>query len=97
MTIAAKRRTERIVLELRRKENLSEKAPQMLRTSTYHLMLSRGRKAGLNTRELYSALATRPAVGGEQAHGQADCNGFVSGVDAQGHQTWTQVGQSSRS
>jgi hypothetical protein len=64
----------------------------MLRSSDYHLMLSRGRKAGLTTRELYSALATQPAVPGEQAPGQADCNGFVAGVDAQGHRTWTQAG-----
>ena len=32
----------------------------MPRTSDYNLLLNRGRKAGLTTRELYSALATQP-------------------------------------
>jgi hypothetical protein len=64
----------------------------MLRASDYHLMLSRGRKAGLTTRELYSALAMQPAVAGEQSPGQADCNGYVPGVDQLGRRTWTQAG-----
>jgi hypothetical protein len=69
----------------------------MLRASDYHLMLSRGRKAGLTTRELYSALAMQPAVGGDRAPGQSDCNGFVWGVDEQGRRTWTQPGSVQRS
>jgi hypothetical protein len=68
----------------------------MPRTSDYNLLLSRGRKAGLTTRELYSALATQPAVGGEQTLGQADCNGFVAGVDEQGRRTWSQIGVTRR-
>jgi hypothetical protein len=74
-----------------------EEATTMLRSSDYHLMLSRGRKAGLTARELNSALALQPVVGGEQLPGQTDCNGFVSGVDAQGRRTFTQVGKPLRS
>jgi hypothetical protein len=55
--------------------------------STYHLLLSRGRKAGLTARELNSALSSRPVEGDEQQPGQADCNGYVSGIDARGHRT----------
>jgi hypothetical protein len=68
----------------------------MPRTSDYQLLLNRGRKAGLTTRELYSALATQPAVGGEQIPGQPDCNGYVAGVDEQGRRTWSQVGVARR-
>jgi hypothetical protein len=64
----------------------------MLRPSDYQRLLSRGRKAGLTTRELYSALAMQPAVAGEHTPGQSDCNGFISGVNEQGYQTWTQPG-----
>jgi hypothetical protein len=67
-----------------------------MRSSDYHLMLSRGRKAGLTARELCSALTVQPVVGGEQVPGQPDCNGFISGVDAQGHRTYTQVGKTPR-
>ena len=69
----------------------------MWRSSDYQLMLSRGRKAGLTSRELNSALIMRPVVGGEQLPGQSDCNGFISGVDAQGRRTYTQVSEPSRS
>jgi hypothetical protein len=68
----------------------------MIRSSDYHLMLSRGRKAGLTARELNLALTMQPVAGGEQSQGQPDCNGFISGVDAQGHRTYTQVGQTPR-
>ncbi len=68
----------------------------MPRSSDYHLLLSRGRKAGLTTRELYSALATQPAGAGEQVPGQTDCNGYVPGVDEQGRRTWNQAGVTQR-
>jgi hypothetical protein len=45
--------------------------------SDYRTLLNHGRKAGLNTSELYRALASRPA----EAHDpnrSADGNGFVS-------------------
>src|SRR5262245_43453753 len=53
--------------------------------SNYQTLINRGRKAGLNTRELYSAISVHPVEGREQLPGQADPNGFVSGVDAHGH------------
>ena len=59
----------------------------MMNHSNYHLLLSRGRKAGLTARELNSALSIRPVVGDEQQSGRADCNGYVSGIDARGHRT----------
>jgi hypothetical protein len=52
--------------------------------SSYHSLINRGRKAGLTTQELYSALAARPAEGSDRAPGQADGNGFVAGVNSQG-------------
>jgi hypothetical protein len=44
----------------------------------YQTLINRGRKAGLGTRELYSALASRPPEAGDQGPGQTDSNGFVS-------------------
>src|SRR5262245_29170782 len=46
-----------------------EEATAMMNQSTYHLLLSRGRKAGLSTRELNSALSVRPVTGDEQQSG----------------------------
>jgi hypothetical protein len=65
----------------------------MMRHSDYHLLVSRGRKAGLTTRELNSALSSRPVLGSEQQPGQLDCNGYVTGIDANGHRTFRQAGQ----
>src|SRR3954452_5762202 len=55
---------------------LREEATAMQR-SNYQSLLSRGRKAGLTTRELNSALARRPVSGEEQSPGQPDGNGSV--------------------
>jgi hypothetical protein len=65
----------------------------MVRSSDYHRMLSRGRKAGLTARELNLSLALQPVVGNERSLAQADCNGFISGVDAQGHRIFTPIGE----
>jgi hypothetical protein len=46
--------------------------------SDYRTLLNHGRKAGLNTSELYSALATRPAEAHDVGGRTADGNGFVS-------------------
>jgi hypothetical protein len=45
--------------------------------SDYRTLLNRGRKAGLSTREMYSALATRPPEAHEDGNRQSDGNGFV--------------------
>jgi hypothetical protein len=56
-------------------------------TTDFRTLINRGRKAGLNTRELYSALATR---GGEAdgAPGRTDTNGYVSTVTASGRRVY---------
>ena len=69
----------------------------MFHNSSYQMLLNRGRKAGLSTRELNLALATRPVTGDEQGHGQADPNGFVAGIDAQGHRTYRPANGEARS
>jgi hypothetical protein len=54
-------------------------------------LINRGRKAGLTTRELYSALGSRPGEGSEQG-GQTDPNGFVSSFDQHGHRVYRPLG-----
>jgi hypothetical protein len=46
-------------------------------------LINRGRKAGLTTRELYTALGGRPAEGSDQG-GRADTNGYVSSINQRG-------------
>lgn len=54
-------------------------------------LISMGRKAGLSTRELYSALSGRPPEG-RDGQGQADTNGYVHGTDSQGHNVYVPGG-----
>ena len=44
----------------------------------YRTLITLGRKAGLQTSELYQALSARRPEAGDQAPGQTDGNGFVS-------------------
>jgi hypothetical protein len=60
--------------------------------SNYIALINRGRKAGLSTRELYSAMATRPAEGVEEARGLLDGNGFVPSYDSQGRRVFRPAG-----
>jgi hypothetical protein len=69
----------------------------MTQNSKYRTLINRGRKAGLTTGELYSALATRPGEGADQVPGALDGNGFVAGYDQQGRVVYRPVGQSGRS
>ena len=64
--------------------------------NSYHRLINRGRKAGLNSQELNQALATRPVSGDEQTPGQSDCNGYVSDVDSRGYRLYRQAGDSPR-
>jgi hypothetical protein len=64
----------------------------MLRNSTDQAMINRGRKAGLSTRELYQAMATRPVEAGEPASGQADGNGYIASVSPQGRRLYRPAG-----
>ncbi len=50
----------------------------------YHLMVNRGRKAGLNTTDLYRALSSRPVDRQTGDPGQTDCNGFRGGISRDG-------------
>jgi hypothetical protein len=54
-------------------------------------LINRGRKAGLTTRELYSALGSRPLEGSDSG-GQSDPNGFVPSIDQSGHRTFRPLG-----
>ena len=65
--------------------------------SDYRTLIDRGRKAGLNTSELYQAMAARAPEATEQASGHADGNGFVSGYDQGGHRVYRPVGSYRRS
>jgi hypothetical protein len=52
--------------------------------SDYSAMIYRGRKAGLSTREIYSAISHCAIDGSEPGSGHADCNGYVSVINQQG-------------
>jgi hypothetical protein len=56
--------------------------------SDYRTLLNHGRKAGLNTREMYSALATRPLEAHDIKTHLADGNGFVSDYTARGQRVF---------
>lgn len=58
----------------------------------YRTLINRGRKAGLNTRELYLAMAAAPLEGSDRTPGQADCNGFVASMDALGRRVYQPAG-----
>jgi hypothetical protein len=60
---------------------------KVMRHTNYQTLISRGRKAGLRTAELYTALETLRPEAGDRTGGQADGNGFVSGFDCRGQ--WT--------
>jgi hypothetical protein len=61
--------------------------------SDYRTLLNHGRKAGLSTREIYSALATRPPEAHEHNNGQADGNGFVPYYTIGGHRVFRPIGK----
>jgi hypothetical protein len=56
--------------------------------SDYRTLLDHGRKAGLNTRDLYNALATRPPEAHESSDRLADGNGFISVYNASGQRVY---------
>jgi len=59
--------------------------------SNDYLLLQRGRKAGLNTRELNRALSSRPVQGEDAQPGQPDCNGSVWDLNEHGQRVYRQV------
>ena len=81
------------VLGFKRKaaQNINGRGPAMSHTTHYHTLISRGRKAGLNTRELYSAMASLPVEAGGHAFGESDSNGYVSSLTQQGNRVYRPV------
>ncbi len=69
-------------------ETGKEKATIMGLNTHYQLLITRGRKAGLTTRELYSAMAGRPVEGSDDLLGRADCNGYVPSISPQGQRIY---------
>lgn len=64
--------------------------------TSFQQLLSRGRKAGLGTQELYGALAARRPEAGDLQQGQSDSNGFVSDVHQDGRKVYHPVQGNSR-
>jgi hypothetical protein len=54
-------------------------------------LISLGRKAGLSTRELYSAMAARPPEGSDQSGNQVDGNGFIATINQRGQRVYRPV------
>ena len=59
-------------------------------------LIARGRKAGLNTRELYAALSSRPPEDQDGTPGESDGNGFASEIDEEGHRVFRPVTDENR-
>jgi hypothetical protein len=51
-------------------------------------LIDRGRRAGLRTSELYSAIAARPPQYSDAAAAQADGNGFIPGYNQYGRRVF---------
>jgi hypothetical protein len=58
----------------------------------YRTLINRGRKAGLNTSELYSAMTSCSTAGTVQFQGHSDGNGFVSSYNQQGRRVYHPAG-----
>jgi hypothetical protein len=65
-----------------------EEGTTMSLNTHYQVLINRGRKAGLTTRELYSAMAGRPIEGSDDLLGRADCNGYVPSISPQGQRIY---------
>jgi hypothetical protein len=68
-----------------------------MRRVDYRTLVDRGRKAGLGTADLYTAMASRPPEAGDHSPGEADGNGFVAGFDRQGQRVYRPGGSAGRS
>ncbi|HLJ92862.1 MAG TPA: hypothetical protein VKU02_06685 [Gemmataceae bacterium] len=63
----------------------------------YRTLINLGRKAGLQTSELYQALAARRPEAGDRVPGQADSNGFISAYGRNGQRIYLPSSGSGRS
>jgi len=59
-----------------------------MRRPNHNTLIDLGRKAGLKTSEIYSALASGRAATPDAGAGRTDGNGITAGLDAQGHPTF---------
>jgi hypothetical protein len=57
----------------------------------YQTLINRGRKAGLRTSELYSALSTRGHEATDLGAGQADANGYTSSINQDGRRVYQPI------
>ena len=67
-----------------------------MRRTDYRTLVNLGRKAGLNTSELYGAISIRPPEASDFSQGRTDGNGFVSSVDSNGHVVYRPTGAPTR-
>jgi hypothetical protein len=67
----------------------------MSRTN-YRTLIDLGRKAGLKTSELYSAMSGRPPEAQSHTAGHSDGNGFVSGLTQSGRVVYRPAGSRRR-
>jgi len=61
----------------------------MSHSSPHDILVSRGRKAGLRTNELYGALTMRPSEGRDPAVGRSDGNGYVTTYNDRGQRIYS--------
>ena len=64
----------------------------VMRHTDYRTLLDRGRKAGLKTADLYSALTARRPEAGDHYIGETDGNGIVPGFDQHGQSVFRPAG-----
>lgn len=63
-----------------------------MRRTDYRTLIDRGRKAGLQTADLYNALTARRPEAGDRNFGESDGNGFVSAFGRHGQNVFHPVG-----
>lgn len=68
-----------------------------MRHADYRTLIDRGRKAGLQTAELYHAMSSLHSSADGRHLGQTDGNGFVSVYDGQGQCVFRPTANQARS
>jgi hypothetical protein len=73
----------------------NERHPAMRHTD-HRTLIARGRKAGLSTNDIYSALASSPPEGSERQGGRSDGNGFVTDYNQNGQVVYRPLNDENR-